>query len=207
MKGIARQHMLRRIQSSLVVLALSFAAVATAAAQTGQSEKFSNIKIKNFGQMDERFYRGAQPKQEDYKELAAIGVNTIIDLRDDPEDFAKAAAEAAGMKYINIPMSDKKRPQEEQIEKFLSTVNDPATGAFYVHCAGGRHRTGVMGAMYRYNHNHWNYDQVYKEMKQYDYYSRWGHGALGDYVKDYYQHIQTKGIEATSGATSATPNQ
>ncbi len=109
---------------------------------------------------------------------------------------------------MNIPMSDKARPQEEQIEKFLSVVNDPVTGAFYAHCRGGRHRTGVVGAMYRYNHDQWNYDQVYKEMKQYDYYSRWGHGALGDYVKDYYQQLQTKGIEATSGAaTSSTSNR
>src|SRR5688500_582155 len=164
MKGIARQNMLRRIQSSLLVLALSLAAVATATAQSGQSEKFSNIKVKNFGQMDERFYRGAQPKPEDYKALAALGIQTIVDLRNDPQDYAKAAAEAAGMKYGNIARSDKKRPQDEPIDTFLSLVNDTASGAFYVHCAGGRHRTGVMGAMYRFNHNQWNYDQVYKEM-------------------------------------------
>ena len=199
--------MLRRIQSSLFVFVLSFAAVATAAAQSGQSEKFSNVKIKNFGQMDERFYRGAQPGAEDYKTLAEIGVKTIIDLRNDPQDYAKASAEAAGMKYVNIPMSDKKRPQDDQIDKFLSVVNDPETGAFYVHCAGGRHRTGVMGAVYRFNHNHWNYDQVYKEMKQYDYYSRWGHGALREYVQDYYERHQTKSIEASSGETSSTSNR
>ena len=29
--------------------------------------QFPNVKIKNFGQMDERFYRGARPKDEDYK--------------------------------------------------------------------------------------------------------------------------------------------
>jgi protein tyrosine/serine phosphatase len=207
MKGIARQNMLRRIQSSLLVLAFTVAAVASATAQSGQSEKFSNIKIKNFGQMDARLYRGAQPMQEDYKALASIGVNTIIDLRNDPQDYAKAAAEAAGMKYVNIPMSDKKRPQDEQIEKFLNVVNDPATGVLYAHCAGGRHRTGVMGAVYRFNHDRWNYDQVYKEMKQYDYYSRWGHGALKEYVQDYYQRHQTKDIEATSGTTSSTSNQ
>jgi len=135
MKGIARQLMLRKIQSSLLVLALSFAAFTTAAAQIGQSERFSTIKIKNFGQVAERFYRGAQPKPEDYKALAVLGVKTIIDLRNDPLDFAKEATEAAGMKYVNIPMSDKKRPQDEQIEKFLSVINEPETGAFYVHCA------------------------------------------------------------------------
>ena len=205
MKGIARQNMLRRIQPSLLVLALSFAAVATAAAQS--PEKFPNIKIDNFGQMSERFYRGAQPKKEDYKALAALGIQTIIDLRNDPQDYAKESAEAAGMKYVNIPMSDKKRPPEDQIEKFLSVVNDPTTGVFYAHCRGGRHRTGVVGAMYRYNLYGWNYEQVYKEMKQYDYYSRWGHGALKEYVQDYYERLQTKSIEASSDATSSTSNR
>jgi len=64
-----------------------------------------------------------------------------------------------------------------------------------------------MGAMYRFNHDNWNYDQVYKEMKQYDYYSRWGHGALKEYVQDYYESLRTKGIEATSSATSSTSNR
>ena len=35
------------------------------------------------------------PKMMTYKELAALGVKAIIDLRDDPMPFAKAAAEAA----------------------------------------------------------------------------------------------------------------
>ena len=42
-----------------------------------QAKPFASIKIKNFGQMDERFYRGAQPKETDYKDLAALGVKTV----------------------------------------------------------------------------------------------------------------------------------
>jgi protein tyrosine/serine phosphatase len=72
-----------------------------------------------------------------------------------------------------------------------NVVDDPATGKLFVHCAGGRHRTGVMSAVYRFTHNHWNYDQVYTEMKSYDFYTRWGHGALKQYVQDYWQHMQT----------------
>ena len=36
-----------------------------ALAKTHSDPAFSNIKIKNFGKMDDRFYRGAQPKEED----------------------------------------------------------------------------------------------------------------------------------------------
>jgi protein tyrosine/serine phosphatase len=164
----------------------------------------SNVKIKNFGQMDERFYRGAQPKKEDYKDLAALGIKTVIDLQAEPKGYEKPTVEALGMRYINIPMVDKEYPKQEWVDAFLKVVNDPATGKFYVHCAGGRHRTGAMGAVYRYTKYGWNYDQVYAEMKKYDFYTSWGHGDFKTFVQDYWQHIQSMG---TSGAAVATTSQ
>ena len=160
-------------------------------AQEQQSKSFSNIKIKNFGQMDERFYRGGQPKESDYRDLATLGVKTVIDLQNDPTSYEKRDVEALGMRYINIPMSDSEYPKPGQVEAFLKLTDDPATGKFFVHCAGGRHRTGVMGAVYRFNHNHWNYDQAYAEMKTYDFYTRFGHGAMKQFVEEYWQQRQT----------------
>jgi protein tyrosine phosphatase (PTP) superfamily phosphohydrolase (DUF442 family) len=180
----------RTVLSAIVaVFALAFT---TYAQETQRS--FSNINIKNFGQMDDRFYRGAQPKEADYKDLAALGIKTIIDLRDDPEAYEKPLVEALGMRYVHIPMMGKKYPTPEATQAFLRTVNEPGTGKFFVHCAGGRHRTGAMGAVYRYEFYKWNFDQVYKEMKQYDFYTSWGHGAFKDFVKDYYAKQQGQAI-------------
>ena len=167
------------------------------------SPKQSTVNIKNFGQMDERFYRGAQPKVEDYQALAALGIKTVIDLQAEPKDYEKAAVEALGMKYVNIPMIEKKYPTEEATKMFLKVANDPDTGKFYVHCAGGRHRTGAMGAVYRYQFYDWNFEQVYAEMKKFDFYTRWGHGAFKDFVKDYYDKIQIAKA-APSTATQST---
>ena len=153
--------------------------------QTAPSKDFGNIKIKNFGQMDEHFYRGSQPKKEDFQLLATLGIKTVIDLREDALDYEKSAVEAAGMTYVNIPMSDTEYPKPESIETFLKLVDNPETGTFYVHCAGGRHRTGIMGAVYRFNKYGWGLDQTYQEMKNYDFYTRWGHGAMKDFVEDY----------------------
>ncbi|HZH33146.1 MAG TPA: tyrosine-protein phosphatase [Pyrinomonadaceae bacterium] len=177
----------RGVGAFLVVLALSAVSFAQAA-----QIPFTDIKIKNFGRMDARFYRGAQPKMADYGSLAALGIKTVIDLRDDAKDYEKPAVEALGMRYVNIPMSDKHYPREEQIEAFLKLADDPATGAFYVHCAGGRHRTGVMGAVYRFTKYGWTYEQVYREMKDYDFYSRWGHGDMKKYVQDYWRRVRTQ---------------
>ncbi len=190
--------MSRRLQASLLVLAFTLSVAAAASAQTGQENKFAAIHIKNFGQLDERFYRGAQPSASDFNDLAALGIKTIIDLRDDPTSYEKQAAEAAGMHYVNIPMSDTHYPKEDQIQQFLKLATDPATGAFYVHCAGGRHRTGVAGAVYRMTVDGWDYDRTYGEMKKFDFYTRWGHGAMKDYVQDYWKKVQVGEIQVLS---------
>ena len=72
----------RRSYSSTLFAAVSllFALSATALAQESQN---TDVSIKNFGQMDDRFFRGGQPKQDEYKELAALGIKTVIDLRDE----------------------------------------------------------------------------------------------------------------------------
>ena len=75
-------------------------------------------------------------------------------------EYEKPAVEAAGLRYVNIPMVDKSYPSMDQVNAFLKVVDDPATGKFFLHCAGGRHRTGVMGAVYRFNHDGWTFDQV-----------------------------------------------
>lgn len=186
--AISRNGKGRNVLLALITL-FSVAAVSSAQKLT-ESSPTATIKIKNFGQMDDRFYRGAQPKEKDYKDLAQLGIKTIIDLREDPEDYSKRIAESLGMTYVNIPMIAKKYPTPEATETFLKTVNDPATGKFFVHCAGGRHRTGAMGAVYRFRFYNWDFEQVYKEMKQYDFYTRWGHGAFKDFVEDYYAQMQ-----------------
>ena len=186
------------------ILGLVLAFVAVSLAKTHSDPAFSNIHIRNFGKMDARFYRGAQPDESDYKDLKALGIKTVIDLQDHPTNYERRDVEALGMRYVNIPMSDSSYPKEDSINAFLKLVNDPVTGVFFAHCAGGRHRTGVMGAIYRFNVNHWNYDQAYAEMKDYDFYTRFGHGDLKTYVEDYAKRAPANSGSAAAAATSTT---
>ena len=173
---------------AILVLAMAASAQQAPTADNGGSVP---VRIKNFGQMDGRFYRGAQPGKKDYKDLAAMGIKTVINLREDPEPSEQRLVESLGMKYVNIPMLGKQYPTAEVTAMFLKTVSDPATGKFFVHCAGGRHRTGAMGAVYRFRFYDWTFDQAYQEMKQYDFYTTWGHQAFKDFVEDYYRRTQT----------------
>lgn len=184
----------RLLRNSLRGLTTILVLATTASAQqapTVDNIASAQVRIKNFGQMDARFYRGAQPGKKDYKDLAAMGIKTVINLREDPEPSEQRLVESLGMKYVNIPMLGKQYPTAEVTKTFLKTVSDPATGKFFVHCAGGRHRTGAMGAVYRFQFYDWTFDQAYKEMKQYDFYTSWGHQAFKDFVEDYYSRTQT----------------
>jgi protein tyrosine/serine phosphatase len=196
--------------SALALLSVfALLGVANAGGKRGGGDAASNPKIDNFGQMDGRFFRGAQPRENDYPGLAQLGIKTIIDLTDKPTSYEKHNAEAAGLHYISIPMSDSRRPAVEQIDQFLKIVNNPETGKFYVHCIGGRHRTGVMGAVYRMNLYGWSFDQAYSEMKQYDFYTRFGHGDLKDFVKEYAEsfHRNTPATLVETSTEASTASQ
>lgn len=172
-------------------------------AQTSQTRDFSHIRIKNFGQMDARFFRGAVPKGlEDIRALRELGIDTVINLQAEAEPEEREWVESLGMRYVHIPMVAKKYPTPESVAAFLKVVDDPSTGEFYLHCAGGRHRTGALGAVYRYEKYGWDYEQVYAEMKKFDFYTRWGHGSFKEFVKDYYEELH----EARNNSDNSTTN-
>ena len=129
---------MRRILTLLVAV---FASATLASAQAGPTapKQFPNIKIANFGQMDEGYYRGSQPTQDDYKALKELGINTVIDLRKDNEDYSKSTVESLGMKYVHIPMTGW-TTRDDSVVEFLKNINDTANGNVYVHCAAGKHR-------------------------------------------------------------------
>jgi protein tyrosine/serine phosphatase len=154
-----------------------------------QDDKRS-IGIENFGKVNDNYYRGAQPKAEHYKRLAGIGIKTVIDLRDDDVASDQSIAQAAGLKFINFPLADKQFPPDDAAGKFLALAKDKGNWPIFVHCAGGRHRTGAMTAVYRMTVDGWNIDQAYAEMKEFSFYTHGGHQVYKDYVYGYYRGLK-----------------
>ena len=156
---------------------LAFSLTSAVAAQTGLNQprsdthvtvNFSKIQIDNFGQISPTYYRGAQPTGQDYADLASLGIKTVINLTSDDTAVDEAAmVERAGMAYIQIPMKTRVAPTAAQLRQFFSVVTDHAHQPVYVHCVGGRHRTGVMTAVYRMSHDRWTAEQAFTEMKRY----------------------------------------
>jgi protein tyrosine/serine phosphatase len=162
----------------------------------------SRIHIGNFGKVNDTYYRGAQPRGSDYKDLAALGVKTVIDLQVDGPSNEGGAVKAAGMNFYRIGMTTSKAPTDAQIAQFFEIVSNPANQPVYVHCAGGRHRTGTMTALYRMTYDGWTSQQAYNEMKQYHFEGWPDHPVLRNYVYAYRPiNPKTPTVLATSIAT------
>jgi uncharacterized protein (TIGR01244 family) len=153
-----------------------------------------SITIYNFAKVNDGYYRGGQPISEHYADLAAIGVKTVINLTNDEDgrEEEKAMVEKHGMTYLHIPMRTRKPPTEEEIAAFMAAVE--ADGAVYVHCVGGRHRTGVMTAVYRMTKDGLTGEQAFKEMKQYKYGPDFLHPEFKKFVHKYQPKAATAAV-------------
>jgi uncharacterized protein (TIGR01244 family) len=148
--------------------------------------------VPNFHQVNQNIYRGGQPTAEGWNSLAKLGVKTIVDLRLEDEHSAQAeqrAVEAAGMRYINVPMHGVVAPPDEKISKVLSLFDASSDGPVFVHCRRGADRTGTVVACYRIAHDHWGNRQALDEAKSYG--MSWTQVGLKRYVLNFQAETQS----------------
>ena len=179
------------VHALLVIAVLAFALVAMPA--PAHHSSVSGVTIDNFGKINDNYYRGSQPNQQEFAQLKSLGIKTVIDLREDYKKNEEASVRDLGMNYVRIPLRTRVAATEEQWKFFLGLVNDPANLPVYVHCKGGRHRTGAMTAIYRITHDGWTADQAYQEMKDYDFENGFfgGPGAQKKFVFTFYEQSRT----------------
>ena len=162
---------------------LSLAASLTLSSAWASSQ---NENLPNFQKVDDHVYRGAQPTNNGFKDLAERGIKTVVDLRDIGEhsqaDEQKAVTDL-GMQYVSIPMQGMSTPKDKQIAAVLALLNDVTSGPVFVHCKRGADRTGTVIAVYRIHHDGWDSKRALSEAKSYgmSVFQR----AMQHYVTDY----------------------
>ena len=112
-------------------------------------ERSDHKSLPNFHQVNDKLYRGAQPKTGGLRELAKLGIKTIVNLSGKGEGVAEEEAQTRnqGLRYLNVPLKRSGRPHDADIERILSIINSPEYQPVFVHCKGRRrsHRDGHCG--------------------------------------------------------------
>jgi protein tyrosine/serine phosphatase len=128
-------------------------------------------------------YRGGQPDADGVRWLKALGIKTVINLRHFHGETERKRVEAAGMRYVRIPLESSDAPRAADVAHFLALVTDPTKQPIYVHCQHGVDRTGTMMAIYRMEIDGWNNREALAEMRHFGAHEVWR--DLLNFVADY----------------------
>lgn len=163
--------------------------------------------VGNFEKVNDLVYRGAQPTEEGFQNLAKLGIHTVLDLQE--AGTARAISEqrevkAAGMEYISVPMSGMQKPSNESVAKVLAILEGGNNGPVFVHCHRGADRTGGVIACYRIEHDHWTNQKALSEARSMG--MSWYQLAIQHYVQNYTPKSSTSvaSIAAPVASTAAT---
>jgi uncharacterized protein (TIGR01244 family) len=118
------------------MLTILFTAIVTLFGAAQQTPSQEPPAIRNFLQVTPDFCTGGQPRPEHFAELKSRGVKAVLNLRTPGEHRAeeeKAAVEAAGLKYFNIPVNYRE-PKDADVDAFLKITDDPANRPMFIHC-------------------------------------------------------------------------
>jgi protein tyrosine/serine phosphatase len=119
--------------------------------------------ISNFYQVTTNLYRGAQPSAEGMKQLKAMGIKTVVNLRSFHSD--KDEVVGTGLKSVRFEVKPW-HAEDDDVIGFLKVMADTNNQPVFVHCQRGADRTGMMCAMYRIVFGGWTKEQAIEEMRQ-----------------------------------------
>jgi protein tyrosine/serine phosphatase len=156
-------------------------------------EKMRIEGVPNSGKINDRLYRGAQPRDPGLLELKKLGITMIVNLRDeDPSKISweENRAESLGIRFVHIAVNEWSPPTNEQVAQFLSIFRDNPQEKVFVHCHFGEDRTGVFIASYRMAFEKLPADQALKEMRYFGYNGLW-HPSMTAFVRDFPARLTT----------------
>jgi protein tyrosine phosphatase (PTP) superfamily phosphohydrolase (DUF442 family) len=150
--------------STLVLLSMAYAVETSQPSRPPHWAQPILMKgVPNLHKVSDTLYRSAQPSAEGMRNLRAIGVETIVNLRSFHSDRHEIGD--TGLAYEHIYMKAW-HPEEDDAVRFLQIVANPRRDPVLVHCQHGADRTGTMCALYRVAMQGWTNEEAIEEMSQ-----------------------------------------
>ena len=154
-----------RVPRALALVLVACIASVTAWAQSPKPAG-NPAGVSNFGRVTQTFLRGGDVTADGLENLHALGVRTIVDLRDDPEPEEAETCKRLGLTYYSFPLTGHEAPDPATMQKVLDLITK-ADAPIYVHCSGGKHRAGTACAMYRMRVDGWTPERAWSEQQAY----------------------------------------
>ena len=150
-----------------MLLAAVLAAIVAIPA-SAQVEKKEFAGIRNYSRVDATVGCGGQVDPAAMASLKKEGFVSVINLRLPTEEGAnvdqgRAAAQAAGLKYIHLPFNAA-MPDSKVVDSFLAAVADKSNQPVFIHC-GSASRVGGMWTIKRALQDKWPVEKALAEGK------------------------------------------
>ena len=157
-----------------------------------KTDEHKDTDLPNFHRINKNLYRGGQPTAEGIRQLAELGIKTIVTFREMREKIQreKELAEANGIRFINLHLSNWFSSTDEQIHAIIEVITNLDNQPVFIHCKRGADRTGTIIAVYRMKFENWTDKQANREAKKYG--IGWWQVWMKDYIKDYYERVIMK---------------
>jgi tyrosine-protein phosphatase SIW14 len=141
----------------------------SAPARPAPAEKSKVGGIPNFGKLNPRLHRGGQPTAEGFRKLKEMGIELVVNFREDSKDISRERqqVEGLGMRFVSIPWNAWDEPDDRHVAEFLTLLRANPERKVFVHCKHGKERTGLMVAAYRMTFEHWTPEQALAEMESF----------------------------------------
>jgi len=157
-------------------------------------QKLALKGVPNFGQVTPTLYRGAQPSEEGFRNLAARGIGIVVDLRGD-RGGERNVVTKLGMQYVFISWKCF-NPRDEDFVKFLALLRENPGKKVFVHCKTGDDRTGMEIAAYRMVEEGWTASEARTEMEAFgfNFFHRRLCTRLGAYETSFPHRLETSPV-------------
>jgi protein tyrosine/serine phosphatase len=137
--------------------------------------------VGSFYKITDYLYRSEQPTEEGMKNLAKMGIRTLINLRTFHSDLDKIKKTGLLHEELNV------KPwhiENEDVIRVLRIIKRRENGPFLMHCWRGADRVGLMAAMFRIVDQGWTKDEAIEEMVKggYGFHAKWFN--IIDYLKN-----------------------